>query len=375
MSISIPADLLPRDGHFGCGPAKVRPEAIDALADAGRALLGTSHRQAPVRALVGRVQEGLRALYDLPEGYEVVLGNGGSTLFWDAATFSLIERHAACGVFGEFSSKFAEAIDKAPWLAAPAVTRVPNGSATLPATDADADAYCWPHNETATGASAPVHRIPGARDDALVLIDATSAAGGLAADVSAADAYYFAPQKAFASDGGLWLALLSPAALERAERLATQRWIPDSLNLTLAAENSRANQTLNTPAIATLFLLGEQLTWLLENGGLPFAAERTRTSADLLYGWAEASEVASPFVTDPAHRSHVVGTIDFDPSVNAAAVCAALRAAGVVDVEPYRKLGRNQVRVGMFPAVEPDDVAALTRCLDWLVANDPSVSA
>lgn len=366
MPLQIPAHLLPRDGRFGCGPAKVRGEALDGLATRGRMLMGTSHRQPPVRELVGRVRAGLARLYDLPDGYEVILGNGGSTLFWDAASFCLVERAASVGVFGEFGAKFSSVLARAPWLAAPVVTEVAPGSATLPLPATDADAYAWPHNETSTGATAPVHRIDRAAAGALVLVDATSAAGAIPVDVSATDAYYFAPQKALASDGGLWLAFLSPAAIERARRLASKRWVPDSLNLALAIENSRADQTLNTPALATLFLIGEQVEWLLASGGLAYAARRTHASASTLYAWADASSLAAPFVEEP-FRSPVVGTIDFSSEVDAAALASTLRGNGILDVEPYRKLGRNQLRVGMFPAVDPADVEALVACIDWVL--------
>lgn len=367
MSLTIPSDLLPSDGRFGCGPAKVRPDALAALAGRGAALMGTSHRQAPVRRLVASLQEGLRELYALPDGYEVALGNGGSTFFWDVATFCLVERRASCGVFGEFGGKFAHAISRAPWLTDADVTEVAPGAAVLPRAVADADTYAWAHSETSTGALAPVVRIPDADPAALVLVDGTSAAGGVPIDATQTDAYYFAPQKGFASDGGLWVALLSPAAIERSERLASERWVPESLDLSIAVANSRGNQTLNTPALATLFLMHEQLTWLLSNGGFDFAVRRTSASAAALYGWAERTPWASPFIAEPAHRSPVVGTIDFEAAVPAADVCRALRANGVVDVEPYRKLGRNQIRVGLFPAVEPGDVERLTACLDWVV--------
>ena len=330
--------------------------------------MGTSHRQAPVRRLVAEVQEGLRALYDLPDGHEVVLGNGGSTLFWDVASFCLVEGQASAGVFGEFGGKFAAALGRTPWLQPPVVTEVAPGSSTLPVASAGADAYVWPHNETSTGACAPVGPVPGADAGALVLVDATSAAGGMAADLSGVDCYYFAPQKAFASDGGLWVALLSRAAIDRAFRLRSSRWVPESLDLGLAIENGRANQTLNTPAVATLFLLNEQLRWLAERGGLAFAAERTAASASLVYGWAERTPWATPFVAEPAHRSPVVATVDFE-GVDAAAVAATLRANGVVDVEPYRRLGRNQLRMGLFPAVDPADVEALLACIDWVVEH------
>lgn len=362
-AVTIPADLLPADGRFGSGPSKVRPAQVDALAAVGRTLLGTSHRQAPVRGLVGRVRAGLAELFDLPDGYEVVLGNGGSTLFWDVATFGLVERSAQLCAFGEFGTSFATAVRRAPFLDEPQVRTAEPGSLVLPeATDA-VDTYAWPHNETSTGVMAPVRRPDG---DGLVLVDATSGAGGLPVDVSQTDAYYFAPQKSFASDGGLWLALLSPAAVERAQRLAEERWVPRSLSLAVAIENSRADQTLNTPAIATLVMLAEQVDWLLEHGGLPWATARTAESAAHLYGWAAAREWATPFVADPAARSQVVGTIDL-VGVDAAAVARVLRRHGVVDVEPYRRLGRNQLRVAMFPAIDPADVRALTACVDHVV--------
>jgi phosphoserine aminotransferase len=364
-TLTIPRELLPGDGRFGCGPAKVRPDAVSALAGTGTSLLGTSHRQAPVKNLVGAVREGLAELFGLPDGYEVALGNGGSTLFWDLAVFSLIERRSAHAAFGEFSAKFAAAA-AAPHLEAPSVVQADPGSVVLPEAVPGADAYAWAHNETSTGALAPVTRIDGADEDALVLIDGTSAAGGTDVDVAATDAYYFAPQKSFGSDGGLWLALLSPAAVERAERVAASgRWIPESLSLTTAITNSRQNQTLNTPAIGTLFLLNDQLTWLNEQGGLTFAAARTADSAKRIYAWAEESAYAVPFVA-PEFRSPVVATIDFT-GVDAKALAATLRANGVVDTEPYRKLGRNQLRIGMFPNVEPEDISQLTRCIDWVV--------
>ena len=369
-TLTIPRELLPGDGRFGCGPAKVRPDAVTALTATGSTLLGTSHRQAPVKNLVGAIREGLSELFRLPDGYEVVLGNGGSTLFWDLAVFSLVERRSAHATFGEFSAKFAAAA-AAPHLEAPSVVKAEPGSVVLPEAVPGADAYAWAHNETSTGALAPVARIAGADEGALVLIDGTSAAGGTALDVAATDAYYFAPQKSFGSDGGLWLALLSPAALERAERIAASgRWIPESLSLTTAITNSRQNQTLNTPAIGTLYLLHDQLTWLNERGGLTFAAARTADSAKRIYAWAEESAYAAPFVA-PEFRSPVVATIDFT-GVDAKALAATLRANGVVDTEPYRKLGRNQLRVGMFPNVEPEDISQLTRCIDWVVERLPS---
>ena len=365
--LTIPADLLPRDGRFGSGPSKVRREQVDALAAVGTTLLGTSHRQAPVRSLVGRVRAGLAALFDAPDGYEVVLGNGGSTTFWDVATLCLVQERAAHAQFGEFGAKFAAATTRAPFLAPSHVVSAPAGQVAVPEPVDGVDAYAWPHNETSTGVLAPVRRVPGSRD-ALMLVDGTSAAGGTTVDVSQTDVYYFAPQKSFASDGGLWLALASPAAVERAARLeGGDRWVPESLSFTTAVTNSRADQTLNTPAVATLVLLAEQIDWLLEQGGLAWAAQRTATSAGHLYSWAESRDWAAPFVTDPGLRSPVVGTVDLAPEVEASTVTAVLRRHGVVDIEPYRKLGRNQVRVGMYPAVEPDDVLALTACIDHVV--------
>ncbi|HEY3087004.1 MAG TPA: phosphoserine transaminase [Jatrophihabitantaceae bacterium] len=360
--IQIPADLKPADGRFGSGPSKVPVGAVSALAGVGATLLGTSHRQPPVKHLVRQVRDGLRELLAVPDGYEVALGNGGSTAFWDIATFSLIRERAQHVVCGEFSAKFAAVTASAPFLAEPHVLRTDYGTAVTPGFERGVDAYAWPHNETSTGVALPVRRVA---PDALMLVDATSAAGGMSVDVSETDAYYFAPQKSFASDGGLWLAVLSPAALARAGEL--DRWVPPSLDLRIAVQNSRADQTYNTPAIATLFLLVRQLDWLRELGGLAWAAKRTADSSGRLYAWAQASTYAVPFVADPARRSPVVGTIDFDHAVDAAAVAATLRANGIVDTEPYRALGRNQLRIGMYPAVEPDDVSALTACIDYVV--------
>jgi phosphoserine aminotransferase len=368
MTIQIPAELLPADGRFGCGPSKVRPEALRALATDGAAIMGTSHRQAPVKNLVKQVREGLGELFSLPDGYEVVLGNGGTTAFWDAAAFGLIRDRAAFGTFGEFSAKFASGVAEAPFLGDPVITKAEPGTLALPRGAAGIDAYGWAQNETSTGVMAPVLRPAGADDDALVLIDATSAAGGLPVDVGQTDVYYFAPQKNFAADGGIWLALMSPAALARvAEIKASGRWIPGFLDLSIAVDNSGKDQTYNTPAVATLFLLADQIQWLLGLGGLSGAVERTRESSGRLYGWAEKTAYTEPFVTHVDERSYVVGTVDFDESVDAALVAKTLRANGVVDVEPYRKLGRNQLRVGMFPAVDPDDVSALTACIDHVV--------
>ncbi|MFQ1003540.1 phosphoserine transaminase [Modestobacter sp. SSW1-42] len=370
MDITIPTDLLPKDGRFGCGPSKVRPEALAALATTGAGVMGTSHRQAPVKALVGRIREGLAQLFDLPDGHEVVLGNGGSTAFWDVATFGLIRQRSAHGSFGEFSAKFASGVAEAPFLDAPVITKAPAGSLALPTAEAGVDAYAWAHNETSTGVMAPVVRPEGIDADALVLIDATSGAGGLPVDVGQTDVYYFAPQKSFASDGGLWIALMSPTALARvAEIKASGRWVPGFLDLSIAVDNSSKDQTYNTPAVATLFLLADQIDWMLGLGGLSGAVARSQESADRLYGWAERTSYTSPFVAGPAQRSLVVGTIDFDDQVDAALIAKTLRASGVVDVEPYRKLGRNQLRVGMFPAVDPDDVTALTACIEHVVGR------
>jgi len=369
-SIVIPADLKPTDGRFGSGPSKVRPEALAALASSGSHVLGTSHRKPAVKSLVRRVQEGLTSLFDLPEGYEVVLGNGGATAFWDIAAFGLVRGRAQHLAFGEFSSKFAKVTDAAPFLSGSSVVRGEPGTLPSPVAERGVDVYAWPHNETSTGVMAPVRRVEGADDDALVLVDATSGAGGLPVDISQVDAYYFAPQKSFASDGGLWVAVMSPAALARVEEItAAGRWVPDFFSLPTAIDNSRKNQTYNTPAVATLFLFAEQLDWMNSNGGLDFATTRTAESSHALYGWADESDYATPFVTDPAARSQVVGTIDLDDAVDAAAVAATLRANGIVDTEPYRKLGRNQLRVAMFPAVDPGDVEALTRCIDYVVGQ------
>ena len=362
----IPDGLKPRDGRFGSGPSKVRPEALAALAATGTSYLGTSHRQQTVKDVVRRVRAGLGELFAPPDGYEVVLGNGGTTAFWDAAAAGLVRERALHLTFGEFSQKFATVTKGAPFLADPIVVSAEPGDAPEPTSDPSADAVAWAHNETSTGAMVPVRRPEG---DALVLIDATSGAGGLPVDVAQADAYYFAPQKSFASDGGLWLALLSPAAIERVGELAaTDRWIPESLSLATALDNSRKDQTYNTPAVATLFLLADQLDWMLGLGGLDGCEQRTRANSGHLSGWAQDSEFATPFVSDPAKRSLVVGTIDFADEVDAAAVAATLRTNGIVDTEPYRKLGRNQLRIAMFPAVDPDDVEALTQCVDHVVA-------
>ncbi|MEU0526704.1 phosphoserine transaminase [Streptomyces niveus] len=366
--IQIPADIKPADGRFGAGPSKVRTEAVDALAATGTSLLGTSHRQAPVKNLVGAVRDGVRELFELPEGYEVILGNGGSTAFWDIATHGLIENKSQHLNFGEFSSKFAKASKLAPWLAEPTVIASSPGTHPDPEAEAGVDVYALTHNETSTGVAAPVRRVAGADEGALVLVDATSGAGGLPVDIAETDVYYFAPQKSFASDGGLWIGVFSPAALERAARIhGSGRHVPEFFSLPTAIDNSLKNQTYNTPALATLFLLNEQLTWLNTQGGLDWSTARTATSARTLYGWAESSKYATPFVLDPAQRSQVIGTIDFSDEIDAAAVAKVLRANGIVDTEPYRKLGRNQLRVAMFPAIDPSDIEALTACVDYVI--------
>jgi phosphoserine aminotransferase len=365
----IPADLKPADGRFGAGPSKVRTEALAALADRAD-LMGTSHRQRPVRDLVKRVRAGVAELLGAPESYEVVLGNGGTTAFWDAAAACLVRERSLHLSYGEFSGKFAKAIASTPFLEDPVVVEAEPGDAPEPRADPGVDALAWAHNETSTGVMVPVVR-PEGSDRSLVLIDATSAAGALPLDANEADVYYFAPQKALGADGGLWLALTSPAALERIEELdgIAGRWQPASLSLATALENSRKEQTYNTPALATLLLIADQLDWMLTGGGLEWCVERCEASSGHLYGWAEGSDFASPFVADSAKRSPVVGTIDFDDAIDAAVIAATLRANGIVDTEPYRKLGRNQLRVAMFPAIEPADVQALTVCIDWIVEN------
>jgi phosphoserine aminotransferase len=362
----LPLELRPHDGRFGSGPSKVRDEAVAALADAARGYLGTSHRREGVRSVVRGIREGLTQLYALPDGYEVLIANGGTTAFWDAAAFGLVEKRSSHVVIGEFSSKFAAVAAQAPHLDAPQVCETPPGETPRTIDDVEGDVYAYPHNETSTGVTVPLHRP--ASSDALVLVDATSAAGGLRAEATGFDVYYFAPQKCFASDGGLWLALCSPAALARIGALkASGRWMPPTLDLSIAIENSRLDQTYNTPGLATLFLFEHQLLWMLANGGLEFAATRSDTSAGIVYGWADAHEHATPFVADPTARSHVTATIDFDDTVDAAALAAALRANGIVDVEPYRKLGRNQLRIALFPAIDPEDVRVLTRAIDYLL--------
>ncbi len=365
--IKIPENLKPSDGRFGCGPSKIRPEALAALAASGSSILGTSHRQKPVKNVVHHVREGLSSLFELPDGYEVVLGNGGSTAFWDIATFGLIESRSQHLVFGEFSSKFAAASKEAPFLGEPSIIKSEPGTHPVVKLEEGIDVYALTQNETSTGVSMPINR-PTGSEGALVLVDATSGAGGLAVDAKDFDAYYFAPQKSFASDGGLWLALMSPAAIARVEKIkSSNRWIPTFFDLTTAIENSRLDQTYNTPALATLILLAEQIEWMNQNGGMKFSTGRSADSASRLYGWADKTAYTTPFVSDPAMRSNVVGTINFDDSIDATKVAATLRANGIVDTEPYRKLGKNQLRIGMFPAIEPSDIDALTASIDFVV--------
>ncbi|MFE2654969.1 MULTISPECIES: phosphoserine transaminase [Brevibacterium] len=375
-NLTIPDELLPADGRFGSGPARIRSAQIDALSAAGATVLGTSHRQAPVKSLVGRIRTGLAELFDLPEGYEVVLGNGGSTVFWDVAAFGLVRERAAHATFGEFGQKFAKATDTAPHLKDSLILAAEPGTAAIPSPaaladaglDGTADVYAWPHNETSTGVATTIARPQGIDDDALVVIDATSGAGGLPVDIAETDVYYFAPQKNMGSDGGLWVAILSPKAVARAQEIKDSgRWIPASLDLVTAIDNSRKDQTYNTPAVATLLLLAEQIEWMNGNGGLEWATERTRETSGYVYDWAESAEVAHPYVADPADRSSVVVTVDFDDSVDAARVASVLRANGIVDVEPYRKLGRNQLRIATFVSVDPADVKALLGCLDFVI--------
>jgi phosphoserine aminotransferase len=369
----IPADLKPADGRFGSGPSRVRPEALARLADRSD-VMGTSHRQRPVKDLVARIRTGLSELFALPEGYEVAIGNGGTTAFWDAAAAWLVRERPLHLSYGEFTSKFAKVTQAAPFLQEPVLVEAEPGDAPAPVADPSVDALAWAHNETSTGVCVAVER-PADAGEELVLIDATSGAGGLPLNLTQADAYYFAPQKTFGSDGGIWLALLSPAAIARIEELdgADGRWQPASLSLQIALENSRKDQTYNTPAVATLLLLADQVEWMLSSGGLDWCVERSRTSSGHLYGWASSSELASPFVADPAKRSPVVGTIDFDDAVDARALAATLRANGIVDTEPYRKLGRNQLRIGMFPTIDPADVEALTACIDWVLESAEGV--
>ncbi|TDD83122.1 phosphoserine transaminase [Actinomadura rubrisoli] len=368
-AIAIPADIKPADGRFGCGPSKVRPEQLAALAESGAAYMGTSHRQKPVKSVVGRVREGLAQLFSLPEGYEVLLSNGGTTAFWDAASFGLVRQRSQHLTFGEFSSKFAKVTTGAPWLGTPTVISSDPGTHPEASAEEDVDVYALTHNETSTGVAMPIKRPAGTiASEGLVLVDATSGAGGLPVDVTETDVYYFAPQKCFAADGGLWVALASPAALARIDEIASSdRYVPEFFNLKTVVDNSAKDQTYNTPAVATLLLLADQIEWMNGQGGLAWTTARTADSSQRLYTWAEKTSYTSPFVTDPAQRSQVVGTIDFTDEVDAAAVAKILRANGIVDTEPYRKLGRNQLRIGMFPAIDPSDVEALTTCVDYIV--------
>ena len=367
--IKIPENLKPSDPRFGCGPSKIRPAALQVLAGPGAKILGTSHRQKEVKNVVSRVRSGLSHLFDLPPGYEVVLGNGGSTAFWDIATFGLIEKKSQHLSFGEFSSKFAQAAKEAPFLDEPTVIKSEPGSHPQPVLEAGVDAYCLTHNETSTGVAMQIKR-PAKSDGALVLVDATSAAGGLSVSPSEFDAYYFAPQKSFASDGGLWISLMSPAAIERVARIKSSgRWVPAFFDLTIAIENSRLDQTYNTPAVATLILLAEQIEWMNQGGGMAFAAGRSAKSAEIIYSWAEKTSYTTPFVTDPAMRSNVVATINFSDDIDALEIAKTLRANGILDTEPYRKLGKNQLRVGMFPAIDPEDIKALTKCIEYVVES------
>jgi phosphoserine aminotransferase len=368
--VQIPPELRPGDGRFGAGPSKVRPEAVRALSERADTYLGTSHRQRTVRDQVARLRHGLAELFALPAGYEVVLGNGGTTAFWDAATFGLIRDRAQFASFGEFGAKFAKAAAQAPFLGRPTLRTAEPGRVASLAAESGVDTYATPHNETSTGVLAPVRRVDRADPDALLLVDATSAAGAVEVDVAQTDVYYFAPQKVFAAEGGLWLALMSPAALARvAEIRAGGRFVPASLDLAIAVEQSRLDQTYNTPALATIFLAAEQVDWMLGQGGLAWAAKRSAESAAILYGWAERAPLATPFVADPALRSPVVATIDFDPTVDAAGLAATLRSNGILDTEPYRKLGRNQLRIALFPAIDPADVEALTACIDYVLSR------
>ncbi len=368
--IEIPADLKPSDGRFGAGPSKIRPESVTALAAVGASYLGTSHRRPGVKKVVGQIRAGLTDLFELPDGYEIVLGNGGATAFWDIATFGLIKERSQHLNFGEFSSKFASAAKEAPFLGDPTVIKSEPGTHPLPRAEAGIDAYALTHNETSTGVMMPIKRVEGADAGALVLVDATSGAGGLEVDITQSDVYYFSPQKCFASDGGLWLGVFSPAAIARvAEIKASGRWVPTSYDLTTAIENSRLDQTYNTPALVTLWLLADQLEWMNSQGGLKFTTSRTADSAQRLYTWAEKTDYTTPFVTDPDMRSNVIGTIDFDEAIDAEQVAKILRANGIVDTEPYRKLGRNQLRIAMFPAIDPADVEALTTCIDYVVSK------
>ncbi len=369
-TVRIPDDLVPNDGRFGCGPSKVRPEAVEALAQVSTTWMGTSHRQAPVKQVVASVRNGLTELFSAPDGYEVILGNGGTTAFWDALSFAMINSTSQHLVFGEFSSKFVEVVTAAPHLGAPQVIEAPYGSYAGPQGRPGVDLYALTHNETSTGVAVPILRPTGADASAIVAVDATSAAAGLRVNLAETDVYYFAPQKCLASDGGLWLALCSPSAIERIEHIKSSgRWMPASLDLSIALENSRKDQTYNTPSLATLFLMDQQLQWINSNGGLDWSSKRCDESATILYGWAERQSYTTAFVSDPSLRSHVVATIDLDSKIDAAKLCKVLRANAIVDIEAYRKLGRNQIRVALFPAIEPTDISALCACIEYVVGT------
>jgi len=368
VAVEIPDELKPIDGRFGSGPSKVRPDGVDALAAVATTFLGTSHRQPTVRDQVARLRRGVAEFWSAPAGYEVILSNGGTSAFWEVAAFGLVRDKAQFAEFGEFGAKFAKAVSDAPFLAAPTVHKVPGGQAAYLTAEPGVDTYASVQNETSTGVAVPVKRVAGADEGALLLTDATSGGGSIDVDLTETDVYYLAPQKALGSDGGIWLALMSPAAIDRAfEIKATGRYIPQFLDLVTAIEQSRLEQTYNTPALATVFLAAEQLDWMNKQGGLAWAAKRSAESAAVIYGWAGRSSYATPFVTDPALRSNAVATIDFADEVDAAALAKTLRANGIVDTEPYRKLGRNQLRIALYPTVDPGDVEALTRCIDYVV--------
>jgi len=366
--IQIPQEILPADGRFGSGPSKVRPEAVTALADMSRSQLGTSHRQKPVKSLVADLQKGLRQMFGLPDNYEVILGNGGTTVFWDALTFGMIQQKSQHLSFGEFSSKFAAAAAAAPFLDEPQVITSETGTHPQAESADDIDFYALTHNETSTGVMMDIFRPRGAAG--IVAVDATSGAGGLRVDPSQYDCYYFAPQKGLASDGGLWFAIMSPAGVQRVEQIKNSgRWMPASIDISIALENSRLNQTYNTPALATIFLAFHQVNWINENGGLDWAAGRSERSSEILYGWAERSDYATPYVAKPDERSRVTGVIDLDPRVDANTLCTVLRQNGIVDIDGYRKLGRNQIRIAMFPAIDSSDIEALTNCIDHVAGK------
>jgi len=368
--ISIPNELLPNDGRFGSGPSLVRNEAVAALANTAQQYLGTSHRQSTVKAMVRRLQEGLTELFQLPTDWEILLGNGGATLFWDAATFGLIREKSQHLVFGEFSSKFSQAAIDAPHLMPPEIISSEYGTAPSPKAS-NVDLYALTQNETSTGVAIPLTRPektpPG---QAIVAVDATSAAGGMRWDSEEVDCYYFSPQKSFASDGGLWIAACSPTAVDRIEEISSSdRWVPAGLDLKIALDNSRKNQTYNTPSLSTIFLTVHQIEWMNDQGGLEWAAARTETSSAYLYNWAETHQYVQPFVTHTDLRSPVVVTIDIDEKISADDLVSACKENGILDIGGYRKLGRNQIRIATFPAIELNDIKALTRSIDYLVES------